>query len=207
MKKSLSLVMATLLFVVLGCNLGEMFSKKDEAPTPVADKPTTTNSPTDTTTTSDSGGKADVSIEKFNKVQLGMSYDQVKGVMGSDGNETSSSKIGNNTSRSIKWEGDKYARIRVSFRNDKATSKSQGSLTPSKDGGADISQAKFNKVNVGMTYAEVKGVLGSDGILTSQSDMFNTKRASYTWRGKGYSNIRATFKNDKLSNKFQSGLK
>jgi outer membrane protein assembly factor BamE (lipoprotein component of BamABCDE complex) len=206
MKKSLSLVMATLLFVVLGCSLGGLTGKKDEAPKPATDKPTTTTS-TPTSTTSDAGGKANLSIANFNKLKIGMSYDEVKGIMGSDGNETASSKSGSRTSKSIKWEGDKFARVNVRFTNDKLVYRSQSGLTPRKDGSADISQAKFNKVNTGMTYAQVKEALGSDGELMSETEMFNTKRTTYTWRGKGYSNIRASFKDDKLTNKFQSGLK
>ena len=199
--------MATLLFVVLGCSLGGLTGKKDDAPTPTTDKPTTTSTPESTSTTSDSGGKANLSMDSFNKVKLGMTYDEVKGIMGSDGNETSSSKVGNNTSKSFKWEGDKFARVSVRFRNDKLVSRSQSGLTPRKDGSADIDQAKFNKVNTGMTYAQVKEVLGSDGDLVSESDLFNSKTTSYAWRGKGYSNIRATFRNDKLTNKYQSALK
>jgi len=206
MKKSLSLVIAMLLFVVLGCSLGKMFNKKDDAPTPVTDKPTTSSSPTDTTTTSNSGGKANLSMDSFNKIRLGMSYDEVKGIIGSDGNETASSKVGNNTSKSYKWQGEKFARVSVRFRNGKLVYRSQSGLTTG-EGSADINQAKFNKINTGMSYAEVKGVIGSDGEMTSESEIFNTKLASYRWKGKKFSNIRASFKNDKLTNKYQSGLK
>ena len=95
MKKTLVLVFAILLFVVLGCS--SLTGKKDDAPTPV-----TTSSPDSTTTSStpaSTGSVASLSLDKFNKINLGMSYDDVKGIMGSDGDNTASSKSGSYESK------------------------------------------------------------------------------------------------------------
>ena len=210
MKRSLSLVFATLLFVVLGCSLSSLTGKKDDAPTPVADKPSTTSSPASTTsspsTTSDAGS-ANLSIDNFNKIKLGMSYEDVKGVMGSDGNNTASSKVGSYESKSYQWKGERFASVRTRFRNGKLVYKSQSGLTKSKDGSADINQAKFNKINTDMSYAQVKEIVGSEGEMISVSQLSTTTLTSYKWNGAKYANIRVSFKNDKLTNKYQSGLK
>lgn len=208
MKKTLSLVLGALLLVVLGCSLGDLGKKDEPAPTPVADKPadsgdtTTTDKPTSTTTSS--ADPASITYENFAKLKLDMSYDDAKGVMGGDGNETSSSKSGSYESKTYQWK-DGSKRISARFRNGKLANRSQYGLTDS-DGKADINQAKFNEVKTGMSYDDVKKILG-EGELTSESKILDRVSQSYTWKGPKYSNIRATFSKGELTNKYQTGLK
>ncbi|NNE98015.1 MAG: DUF3862 domain-containing protein [Pyrinomonadaceae bacterium] len=205
MKKTLSLVLAALMLVVLGCSLGGLGTKEEPAPTPVADKPDTGDSTsTDKPESTSSGGSAAVNYENFSKLKFDMSYDEAKGVMGGDGNETSSSKSGSYESKSYQWKDGRKS-VRARFRNGKLASRSQTGLTDS-DGKADISQAKFNEVKTGMSYDEAKKILG-EGELVSESRIASTTLTSYIWKGPKYSSIRASFKNDELSNKYQSGLK
>jgi len=216
MKKSSCLALATLLFVVLGCNLDQFTGKKDDVPTPVPEDTGTTTDTGDTATDtgststdsspSDEGSSSDISIAKFDKLELGMSYDEAKAIMGSDGNQTSEMKSGSYESSSYEWKGEKFARISVRFQNGELVYRSQSGLTPN-DGTADIDQAKFNKINIGMSYEDVKDVIGSEGELQSESRIVKTIATSYRWKGPKYSNIFATFTNDKLQNKSQSGLK
>lgn len=209
MKKSFSLVLVIMLFVVLGCN---MLGKKDEkidTPTPTTDSaPTTTEStPTTTTSSSDSGA---LTMDNYDKIKNGMSYDEVVKIIGSSGTETRSSTIGKIELKSYKWEGDKNQRVYVNFRDDKVNSKSQSGLSSSstsKDGGADISMDKYNQIETGMSYEEIVKIIGSDGEQTRTSKIGNTEISSYRWRGEKYSNIFATFKDNKLTSKSQSGLK
>lgn len=208
MKKTLSLVLAAMMLVVLGCSLGG-FGKKDEpAPTPVADKPADSSGDTTTSdappSTTSSSGSAAVTYDAFSKLKLDMTYDEAKGVMGADGDETSSTKSGNYESKSYQWK-DGSKRISARFRNGKLASRNQYGLTDS-DGKADISQAKFNEVKTGMSYEEVKKVLG-EGEMSSESKILDRVSTTYVWKGPKYSSIRATFTKDELSNKYQSGLK
>ncbi|REJ77656.1 MAG: DUF3862 domain-containing protein [Acidobacteria bacterium] len=217
MNRSILLVMAALLFVALGCNLDQFRGgSDDEVPTPVTDTANDADSDTtadaddgndsDSTSSSSDGGSADVSMDKFDKIEMGMSYDAVKGIMGSDGNQTSMTKAGNREMASYEWKGEKFAAIRVRFNNDELSYKSQTGLTPA-NGSADISQAKFNRIEVGMSYDEVKDIIGSDGEMTSHSKFSTFESKSYRWKGSGYSNIFANFRDDKLQNKTQSNLK
>jgi outer membrane protein assembly factor BamE (lipoprotein component of BamABCDE complex) len=211
MKKSISLVIIALLFVVLGCSLGSLTGDKEEAPTPATDTTSTTEKPADGDSTpassdSSSGGTASLSMDKFNKIEFDMSYDQVKEIMGSEGNETSSSKSGSYESKSYEWKGDKFARVSTRFQNGKLVSKTQSSITDNK-GTADLSQAKFNKINTGMTYEQVKEVIGSEGELTTTSQYGNSESASYTWKGPNYERVYTSYTNGKLNNKSQSNLK
>ncbi len=209
MKKSIGLVLVTLMFVVLGCSLDRFTDNKDEVPTPVPtteSDSTTTNDKPASDDASDGASTADLSMDKFDKIELDMSYDQVKDIMGSEGNETRSTKSGSYESNSYEWKGEKYARISVTFQNGKLTSKSQSGLTPG-EGTADITQAKFNKINNGMSYEEVKDILGSEGEMTRVSKFSSFTTTSYTWKGEKYARIITTFRDNKLQNKTQSGLK
>lgn len=213
MKKSLSLVLITLLFVILGCSLDRFTGKSDEAPPKPAtdtakdaDKKDNKSDSDSSKSSSDSGGSGNLSMDSFNKIELDQDYDAVKGIMGSDGNETSSTKSGSYESKSYEWKGDKFARISVRFQNGKLVSKSQSNLTERK-GDADLTQDKFNKVNTGMSYDEVKGVIGSNGEMTRISKVGKSTLTSYTWKGPKFQRVFTSFKDDKLTNKTQSGLK
>ena len=71
-----------------------------------------------------------------------------------------------------------------------------------------VSLAEFNKVNTGMTYAQVSQLLGSGGTENSRTDIGGTTTVMYTWQGSGFaSNMNAMFQDDKLVSKAQFGLK
>lgn len=212
MKKSISLVLMALMFVVLGCSLDNLTGdKKDDVPPKVEDTGSKDVDKTDVEKpdedkSSDTASTADLSIDKFNQIELDMDYDKVKEIMGSEGNETASSKSGSYESKSYEWKGDKYARVSVRFQNGKLASKSQSNLTD-RNGSADLTQDKFNKVNTDMSYDEVKEVLGSEGEMTRISKIGNSTSTSYTWKGPKNQRVITSFRDDKLTNKTQLGLK
>lgn len=215
MKKTISLVIITLLFVVLGCSLDKLTGSKDEVPTPVPDSSSATDKgdgdktvagdsmPTNTDSSSDP--VVEVSSDKFNKIELGMSYEQVKEIVGSAGVEASSSKIGENETKSIRWKGDKFALISTSFKNDKLTMKSQSNLSD-RNGIDEISLAKYDKADIGMTYEQLKELFGSDGELTRISQLNDVEFKTYIWKGAKSERIYTSYRANKLANKSQSGL-
>jgi hypothetical protein len=142
----------------------------------------------------------------FQMIGFDMSYDQVRAMIGAEGNLTSHSKSGDFEAKSYEWKGDKFARVSVRFLNGKLISKSQSSLTDNQ-GTADLTQEKFNLIETGMSYAMIVGIIGSDGELTTTSQYDNSESVSYTWKGPNYERIYTSFMNGKLSNKSQSNLK
>ncbi|HIE8455386.1 TPA: DUF3862 domain-containing protein [Bacillus cereus] len=74
-----------------------------------------------------------------------------------------------------------------------------------------ISKAEFDQIQNGMSYDEVKAIIGSDGEVLSESgqagDQFHT--IMYKWDGeKGFgANANFMFQEGKLQNKSQFGLK
>ncbi len=208
MYKSLSLVLVVLLFVVLGCSLDRFTGKDDAAPTPVSEKSDDAKSEDKSDDKSDASGGS-LTMDNYEKIKTGMSYDEVTDILGSKGTETRSSTIGKIESKSYKWEGDKFVRIYVNFRDDKVTSKSQTGLksTSSGGGGDDISMAKYEKIENGMSLSEVEDIIGSKGEETSSSSIGKSTYKGYRWKGEKFSFISVRFKDDKVNSKSQYGLK
>ena len=69
----------------------------------------------------------------------------------------------------------------------------------------------FNKLQTGMTYAEVRDMIGADGVLTSSVDIgdYQYKTETYTWDGSGDfgANAIIMFQGGELTTKSQYGLK
>ncbi|MCW5959710.1 MAG: DUF3862 domain-containing protein [Pyrinomonadaceae bacterium] len=208
MKRSYTLALAVLVFVVLGCGMLGKKEEKVEIPTNTAEStPVAKDSPAKST---DSSSSSSLSMEKYEEIKNGMSYDEVAKVLGSPGEETRSSTVGKIELKSYKWEGDKYQRVYVNFRDGKVNSKSQSGLsgsTVSKDGDADITKAKYDQIKNDMSYEEVVKIIGSEGEQISNSKSGNYEYSSYAWKGPNYSRISASFRNGKLNSKSQSGLK
>ncbi len=127
-KNTLNIVLIALVLVVLGCQCGKLKEFSGGSSTPssspsTSDSPSTTSSPATTTS-----GKADLTLDKYNKIKNGMTYKEIVGIIGSEGEETFSSEVGKYTIKSFKWDGGEYKYIFGTFNNDKLTSKSQSNL-------------------------------------------------------------------------------
>lgn len=72
-----------------------------------------------------------------------------------------------------------------------------------------ITKAEYNAIETGMSYDEVKEIVGSAGEITSQVESNGIKIVIVTWYGNGMagSNANVTFTNDEVTGKAQVGLK
>ncbi|EOA3902559.1 MULTISPECIES: hypothetical protein [Bacillus cereus group] len=74
-----------------------------------------------------------------------------------------------------------------------------------------VSKEEFNRIQNGMTYEQVKDIIGSDGTILSESGEKGTEfyTIMYKWEGEGSigANANFMFQNNKLMNKAQFGLK
>lgn len=207
MKNSVSSVLIAMLFVVLGCSLINKKPEKVDTPTPSTDSsPTASESPKTTTS-----GTGSLSMDKFNEIKNGMTYEEVVKTIGFEGTETRSSEFGKIKVTSYKWEGEKFQRIFATFRDGKLTSKSQTGLssttTVSNTGDADLTMDKYNQIKTGMSYEEIVKIIGSEGEESNSSTAGNFEIKTYTWKGPKFTRIFATFRNNELSAKSQTGLK
>jgi hypothetical protein len=132
MKNLFNIGFVVLILVVLGCNCQKFKELADEAknsPSPTPNVSNTSSSPTSSSTpTSTSSSKSGLSMAKYDQIKDGMSYKEVTDIIGKEGTEQSSSKVGSTVIKTMKWQGDDYEFIFVNFTNDKVTFKSQANL-------------------------------------------------------------------------------
>ncbi len=134
MKNALNLSLSILFLVVLGCSCPQKLKElanKESSPTPAPrSSPFSTTKPDVDSTPTRSGktGNYDLTIDKFNKINIGTSRSDVESLLGGKGTEISNSVGGGVRFTVNKWEGDNYKTIILSFRNDKVMTKSQVGL-------------------------------------------------------------------------------
>lgn len=152
---------------------------------------------------SDSSAKIDA--DKFEKIESGMTYDQVKEIIGSDGTEQSTSAVGNTTTTIYEWDSDSFGVATVTFQDDKVVNKAQAGVGNKSTGTATMD--KYNQVQTGMSYDQVKEIMGGDGELESDTDVSGSKSQLYLWNGESVgSNASITFTDGAVSSKAQFGL-
>ncbi|MFA9380754.1 MAG: DUF3862 domain-containing protein, partial [Acetanaerobacterium sp.] len=68
--------------------------------------------------------------------------------------------------------------------------------------------AKYNQIEMGMSYEEVCNIVGSNGSILSESDIAGYHTFMVMWYGKGMTGANANIiiQNDKVMTKSQIGL-
>lgn len=163
------------------------------------------NTTSSTQSSTQSNPKADnkkYSLDKFMQVQMGMSYDQVKGILG-DGQEQSSTGDGEFKTISYTWQNSDGSNISIMLQGGKVSNKAQAFLQRMD---AKVTMDKYNKINNGMSYDQVKQILG-EGQLMSQTELLGTKSEIYTWINSNGSNMNVTLQNGNVESKVQFELK
>lgn len=190
MRKILSMITGGLLILgLVGCSSKTVETQNDTASNPPA---VTEEKKTDTK----------VTYENFLKINMGAKYDEVKNILG-DGKEESSSEVAGIKTNLYSWNGSGISNLTITIQNDEVTAKAQAGLE-SMD--AKITLDKYNQVKEGMSYDEVKDILGGGQIL-SQTKIMDMESIMYTWINKDGSNANFTFSGGKLEMKAQFNLK
>jgi hypothetical protein len=132
MKNSLNIVIVVFVLIVLGCSCPKMedIQKKiDESAKKTSNSDNVGNTATKPAKDDDTEkSSSDITMEKYNKIKNGMSYKEVKDIIGKEGTETMSSGNGKYKVTSYQWKGDGFAFISVVLMGDKVTSKVQANL-------------------------------------------------------------------------------
>lgn len=181
---------------------------------------TDTNKQTPSSTTQNTGKSDNKSTaksgvltkEKFAKIKDGMTYNEVTKIVGAQGEVLSESGQKGSPYHTImyqfKTDGFMSSSI-MTFQGGKLVNKSQAGLGG--DSNATITKAEFEKIQNGMTYDQVKKIVGGAGEVTSESGKkgseFYTLLITYKGEGDLEANANFQFQGGKLQNKAQFGLK
>ncbi len=195
MRNLLSLLVLAILVFAFGC-LASSSTGKSEGSSKAADSSAKSNEKKKEKTGPD--GKTELSMTQFMKLEMGMSYDQVKETMSVEGE-----KLPGN---SYAWHGENSARVNANFQADRLSSKFQNSIVSSK-GTAELSIDKFNKLKSGASYKEVVKIIGAEGELVSMRKMGDVIETEYRWGGQDYDLIKADFADGKVKSLSNSNLK
>ncbi|MGX4599863.1 DUF3862 domain-containing protein [Faecalimicrobium sp. JNUCC 81] len=146
--------------------------------------------------------KNKVNYDNFMKIEMGQSHKDVIALIG-EGEEQTSSEVSGIKTAIYTWNGDGISNMNVTIQNGVVAGKAQVGL---KKADSDITLEKYEKVKEGMSYEEVKNILG-EGEISSETKMANIKSVIYSYINKDGSNANFTFTNDKLQMKAQFNLK
>ena len=69
-----------------------------------------------------------------------------------------------------------------------------------------VTMDEFTRIREGMTYAQVRNIIGAAGTELSRTTMLGTTTIMYSWTNDDFSNMNAMFQNDALVSKAQFGL-
>ena len=70
-----------------------------------------------------------------------------------------------------------------------------------------IDAEKYGRISSGMSYEQVKTIIGDPGEESSSSDLGGTRTVAYTWKNFDGSNALLMFQDDRLISKAQYGLR
>ena len=169
-----------------------------ETITPSVTSVVATDTPFILPSTSTSSPGSRVNLENFNKIKPGMTYDQVRDILG----EGIPQSTGQQQSV-YDWLGEGNKRITVVFSHGSAATilqqgleQTAGIVDPSK-----VTFENFNKIKPGMTYEEVKVILG-EGLPQSIGSL----QSVYDWPGEGNKRITVVFSRGVAATILQQGL-
>lgn len=148
--------------------------------------------------------QTNVAYEKFENIQMRSSYDQVKQILGVEGTPTASNTIGELTTEGYDFNVNDV-RIHLIFQNGELSTKHiEGGHNASKK----VTLENYNKVQVGMTYEQVKQIFECDGSLSDvQQYSSGTKCVFMMWRNTSGSFATIQFDGDgNVKGKTQAGL-
>ena len=69
-----------------------------------------------------------------------------------------------------------------------------------------VTMDEFTRIREGMTYAQVRDIIGAAGTELSRTTMLGTTTIMYGWTNRDFSNMNAMFQDDALVSKAQFGL-
>ena len=139
-----------------------------------------------------------INYSNFLKIKMGSKYEDVVVIIGK-GTEKIPTKV--DGIKTYTWNGEDI-KIDVTVNKNIVNIKSQTCLNVIND---KVTLKKYNKVKEGMSYNEVKSILG-EGQVEAQVKVINIESTKYVWTNKNDADIECIFTDDKMERKNQFDL-
>jgi len=213
MKKSFKigcLVLDLLFVIVVVIAIWNFREKDNEETTTEPDKAPTEESVEEK---SESVPDGQITLEKFEQVEHGMSYEEVADIIGSEGELVSESGEKGTDLYTVMYEwteaDEGFGNANFMFEDGTLTSKAQGGLGEGADSDVKITLEEFEQISNGMSYAEVQDIIGGEGELISEwgvaGEQYHAMAVTYYGESSG-SDATLNFTEDKLETKTQFEL-
>ena len=187
-RKKGKLVVALILILLLIIGIGTFFFIKN-----LKEKQSQNESTVVTPT-----GNNKISTDSYEQLETGMTYDEVKSLIGNAGNKLLQVTSDENSAERYQWiTKDGEGTVLLSFEDGNLISISQAGMETG--GSVSLSDEVKKEIKSDMSYKEVTSVLGEKGVLLSETLQNGTTSKLYEWKdsnsGKSFSIV---FVEDKL---------
>ena len=143
-------------------------------------------------------GKNNISSNALKQLETGMTYNEIKDIIGNEGNKLLQVSSDDHSSTRYQWTTkDGNGTVLLTFQDEKLISISQAGLKP--NASFSLSEHMKKELKFDMSYDEIIKLLGKDGVLLSETLQNGFTNKLYMWddstSGKSFS---AVFVDDKL---------
>lgn len=144
-----------------------------------------------------------LTVEKYNAIDFGMSYEDVVAIIGEEGENISEVSVADVTTSIYQWD-EGLANFNVTIQDNQVTAKAQAGVIVSS---SKVTMEMYNSIENGMTYDEVVEIFGAEGAPLSTAKTLGMVTTIYTWNGTSLgANCNVTFQDGVVFAKAQYGL-
>ncbi len=144
-----------------------------------------------------------LTVEKYNAIDFGMSYEDVVAIVGEEGENISEVSLADVTTSIYQWD-EGLSNFNITIQDNQVTAKAQAGIIVSS---SKVTMEMYNSIENGMTYDEVVGIFGAEGAPLSTAKTLGMITTIYAWNGTSLGgNCNVTFQDGVVFAKAQYGL-
>ena len=157
----LGIILIVIIFIAI---VGAYGSQSTESEYNVTSSTTDTHNTRTEVTVKPAEAPKKLTIDKFNAIQFGMTYEEVLDIVGEEGTNISETTIMDYVTAIYQWD-EGLNNFNVTFENNVVIGKAQFGLNSIT--GSNVTLEMYNSIKSGMTYDDVVAIFESEGSLLS----------------------------------------